>query len=527
MPEHLRALVVILILAASVFAVVRAASAKLIEPANFRHWRNLWFVVTLAAFLTHDFWIYVVTAGLLVASFLKSERNAVAPFFLLLFAVPPAGAQIPGLGMINYLFELHHIRLLELVMLVPVLLRLWGREDTLSFGRTTPDRLIVLYALLLMSLQFRETSLTDTLRQGFYLFTDMLLPYYVISRGLRNLQDFRAAMTAFVLAAAVLAVVGLFEFARHWLLYKALIDALGLDWGYLKYLGRAGDLRATASTGHPIALGYVLVVAIGFFLFLRERIPNALHRGSGLVVLAGGLVSALSRGPWVGSAILAVVFLGTGRSRIRGLVFAGAAGFFILGLLTALPGGGRIIALLPWIGTVEVENIAYREKLIESAWTVIKRNPWLGSVNFLQAPEMEELRQGQDIIDVVNTYLGVTLHSGLIGLVLFAGFFASVLLGMRRSLRVMKEKTSEEHLLGRALLATLAAVLFIIATTSSISVIPIVYWSLAAMGVAYAELTREQTAQRVNDTSNSVRELEDPHFPGKCPRWTWSRAFSL
>jgi O-antigen ligase len=134
---------------------------------------------------------------------------------------------------------------------------------------------------------------------------------------------------------------------------------------------------------------------------------------------------------------------------------------------------------------------------MESAWTVIKRHPWLGSVNFLQAPEMEELRQGQGIIDVVNTYLGVALHSGLIGLVLFAGFFASVLLGIGRSLRVMKEKTSEEHLLGRALLATLAAVLFIIATTSSITVIPIVYWSLAAMGVAYAKLTREQTARRL------------------------------
>ncbi len=453
MPEHLRALVVVLILAAGTFAVARAASAKLIrQPADFRRWRNLWFATTLAAFFAHDFWIYAAAASLLIAFFQRSERNTVALFFLLLFAVPPAATQIPGFGIINYVFSLDHIRLLELVILVPAFFRLWGRKDKLRFGRSAPDKLIALYALLLVSLQFRETSLTDTLRQGFYLSTGMLLPYYVISRGLRDLKDFREAMTAFVLAAAVLAAVGVFELARHWLLYNAVVGALGLDWGYLGYLARTGGLRASGSTGHPIALGYVMTVAIGFYLFLKERIPNRLQRGVGLAGLAGGLVSALSRGPWVGSAILGIVYLGTGRSRFQRLALAGVAVVAVLGLLSLLPGGERIIALLPWIGTVEAETIAYRQQLMENAWVVIRRNLWFGSVNYLAAPEMEQMRQGEGIIDVVNTYVGIALHSGLAGLAVFLSFFASVLLGIWRSLRQMREQTTEVHLLGRALL---------------------------------------------------------------------------
>ena len=427
----------------------------------------------------------------------SSAASATPPalFFLLLFAVPPAAKQIPGFGIINYVFSLDHIRLLALLILAPVFFRLGGREDTVRFGRLAPDKLIALYALLLVGLQLRGTSLTDTLRQGFYLCTDMLLPYYVISRSLRELKDFREAMTAFVLAAGVLAAVGLFELARHWLLYSAMVGALGLDWSY-GYLGRAGSLRASGSTGNPIVLGYVMTVAIGFYLFLKPQIANRLLRGAGLAGLAGGLFSTLSRGPWVGSAILAIVYLGTGRARFQRLALAGIAVVAALGALSVLPGGQRIIALLPWIGTVEAENIDYREQLMENAWIVIRRHPWLGSVNYLEAPEMEEMRQGQGIIDVVNTYVRVALHSGLVGLSLFAGFFASVLLGMWRAMRQEREKTTEEYLLGRTLLATLTAILFIIATVSSITVIPIVYWSVAAMGAAYAQMVREQMRSR-------------------------------
>lgn len=74
-------------------------------------------------------------------------------------------------------------------------------------------------------------------------------------------------MLAFALAAMVLALIGIFEYSRHWLLYSSLIDVMGLNWGMSNYLGRGGSLRASASAGQAIVLGYVISVAIGFICF--------------------------------------------------------------------------------------------------------------------------------------------------------------------------------------------------------------------------------------------------------------------
>jgi O-antigen ligase len=492
MPEHLRALVFILALSGVVFAFARRPACELIEYADFARRRNAWFGITLAAFLAHNFWIYALVAGLLLINWSSRESNRVALYFAVLFAVPTASAQIPGLGLVNYLIALDHLRLLALVILLPAYLNLLGKSDTVRFGRTAPDKILLLYLLLQIILQLRETSLTDTLRQALYLFTDVFLPYFVISRSLRSLTDFRHALLAFVIAAMLLAAVGIFEAARHWLLYQALVGALGLDWGYSAYLPRSGIIRALATAGQPIPLGYLMAVAIGFFLYLQGVIKNKTSSRLGLALLLGGLVAPLSRGPWVGVLALFAVFIATGPSALRRLATFGVAGSLSLPLLSILPGGNKIIDFLPFIGTIEKENIDYRDRLLDNTLVVIDRHPWFGSVDFAKTPEMQAMIQGQGIIDVVNTYLLTALQSGYVGMGLFVAFFVFAGWGIFSALRRLPDKESEAYLLGRALLATLLAVMLIIFTVSPITIIPVVYWSLAGMGVAYTHMIRSQ-----------------------------------
>ncbi|MNE91016.1 hypothetical protein D3C80_1885800 [compost metagenome] len=57
-------------------------------------------------------------------------------------------------------------------------------------------------------------------------------------------------------------------------------------------------------------------------------------------------------------------------------------------------------------------------------------------------------------------------------------------------MRAYPNKDDEHRLLGRALLATLVGILVIIFTVSSITFIPVVYWSIAGLGVAYIQMTR-------------------------------------
>lgn len=288
----------------------------------------------------------------------------------------------------------------------------------------------------------------------------------------------------------VLSLIGLFEFSRSWLLYNALTDAMGMQWD-IGYLSRGGSLRASVTTGQAIALGYVISVAIGFYLYLQEDVRSRLQRSLGALLLAGGLFAPLSRGPWIGAATMIVVFIGTGRKAVKRLMLLAVAAVLALPLLAIVPGGQKVLDLLPFIGTVEVENITYRQRLIDNAVIVIQRNPWLGSFDYRNTPEMQSLIQGQGIIDIVNTYIGLALSVGLIGLALFVAFFVSVLQGIRKGMRSFPNRDDESRRLGRALLAALAGILVTIVTVSSITVIPVVYWSVAGLGVAYAQMARK------------------------------------
>lgn len=490
MPEHLRALVVILLIASLTFTFAKKAIGPIVSNDRFSQWRNAWFIITLIAFLAHNFWIYIIASSLFIAFAAKREPNKFALFFALLFVVPSIGSGITGLGAINYFFQINHLRVLSLVVLLPAFLSLLTSQNTLKFGKSFPDKLILIYLILIISLEIRGTSVTDSLRQGLYAFTDIFLPYYVASRALNHFDRFKEVFSGFVLASCLVAAIAVFEFIKGWLLYGALPTVLGADTVVGVYLMRDSNLRALATLEHPIALGYVLVVAMGGYLFLKQFIQSKNAQRAGLLLLTIGLIATLSRGPWVGAALLLIIFIATGPFAIKRLVMLSMVAVVALPVISVLPGGGRIINLLPVIGNVERANIDYREKLLENSIVVIKRNPLLGSVNYYQYPEMQEMIQGQGIIDIVNTYLQISLKYGLIGLSLFAGFFFVVLSGIHKSRKMISDKTSELYLLGRTLSAILIAVLVMIFTVSSIGMIPIIYWSFAGLGVAYINMVK-------------------------------------
>jgi O-antigen ligase len=269
--------------------------------------------------------------------------------------------------------------------------------------------------------------------------------------------------------------------------------------GLSGYLSRDGFVRAIVTAGSPIALGYLMAVGIGFYLFLQNSIQSKYVRRIGLSLLIAGLLAPLSRGPWVGTAVLFIVFIVTGPNPVRRITSLALGGVIILPLISLLPGSERVINLLPFVGTTEKSTVDYRENLITNSIIVIKRNPWFGSINYMETPEMQALYSG-GIIDVVNTYIGIALEQGFIGLGLFVSFFVLVVISIHRAMRSIVDKKSDAFLLGQALLGTLSAVLVIIFTVSSITIIPIVYWSVAGLGVAYSRMVQKQSM------NNSLKE---------------------
>ncbi len=205
-------------------------------------------------------------------------------------------------------------------------------------------------------------------------------------------------------------------------------------------------------------------------------------------MLFAGLGASLARGPWVGAALLFILFYLMGERPVSRLTRLAVIGMVALSVASLIPGGEKFTNLIPYLGDSGHGTISYRERLLENSLVVIGRNPWLGSIDFRETPEMESMRQGQGIIDIVNTYLGIALKSGYVGLSLFAGFFMAICWGIYRRLRLLPNKKSEDYLLGQALLSTLGAILLIIFTVSSVSVIPTVYWAVAGLGAAYINI---------------------------------------
>ena len=493
MPEHLKALVVLLALASAVFAFAKIpACTSATSPADFSRRRNLWLGITAVSFLAHNFWVYMVAVTVILLLAAQREPNKLAMYFFLLFAVPAIPAQITGLGVIQHFFTIDYLRLLALVILFPAFLFLRKQPDTEPFGRTLPDKLLAGFLILQIMLMMGISSFTNTLRIGvFYSFIDIFLPYYVASRGLRNLQGFRDALMGFVLAALLLSVIGAFEFTRHWLLYSSLDVVLGAPWDLGDYLARGpegSDLRAQGTAGQPIPFGYIMAVAMGFLLYLKSHAVKSTAWNLGLLMLTIGLFTSLSRGPWVGAATIVIVFIATGPAPVKGFSRLGLLALLVAPLLLTTDSGDKIMKLLPFIGTGGEDTITYRERLAEISMQVIRENPFFGAFDYFYSPAMQELRQGQGIIDIVNTYLSIGLGNGLVGLSLFAGFFIVITFGVFRGMRGLPDREGELYSLGRGLLATLLGIMVTIGTVSSITVIPVIYWSVAGLGVAYMHM---------------------------------------
>ena len=488
MPEYIRSLFYILILSLVTFYFLKSTAVIISTKEDFGRRCKLWIGLTILLFVSHNMLLYGIFGGLILLLTSSNEKNKIALFFFLVFALPSTIAYIPAFGVVNFLFAIDEIRLLELVILLPLFFNLSQKKDSIRFFKMASDKYLGAYILWTILLLFLQSTATDTLRFTFYAFIDIFLPYYVISRGLKNIKDFNDALFAFVVSCTVQASIGIFEYFKGWLLYNSLGADLGVSSIMNGYMLREGRLRVMASTEQPLVFGFLMVVALSFFLVIQKHITNPAIRLIWCVLISGAILAPQSRGAWVGTLVLILVFILTSRQILKNLSIFVLASCFTVGLLLATPFGERVINILPFIGTSQQFNVTYRQVLIEKCIALALKHPIFGVPNAFA--ELKEMKQGAGIVDIVNTYVSVALGSGLVGLTLFVSFFVTIAFGIYRAMSSIKNINDELHLIGRVLMATLAAILVMIGTISSISFIPITYWSVAGLGMAYIYIVK-------------------------------------
>ena len=461
-------------------------TAQACSEQDFIRRRNLWFALTLSAFLAHNFWLFVLVAFCVLAVGMRAESNRFALYLSLVLTLPYISAEIPGLGVFNQLFAVNQMRMLALVVLLPTYLTLRRRPGVEPFGRLLCDKLLLGSFALNIVLTFPHTTVTNLLRENVvYAFVDVFLIYYVASRSLRSLKAFRDAIGAFVVGAMVFCAILAFEFGKHWLLYRGLDTALGAIATDSNYLLRAGLLRAVSTAQDSIVAGYTCAIAIGLYMYLMTLVPSLAWRSLGMLVLIAGIIGALARAPWLGAAMMIMLFIMLGPTPIASLVKLAVAGLVALPILLMTGAGATIADFLPWVGSVDARNVDGRELLVTVALQIIAEYPFFGRFDFALDPELEQLRGGDGRIDLVNTYILIALKGGYVSLALFAGVAVIAILGVVAGLFKVGDRRDERHVLGRSLLATLLGVMFMIGTVSPIFFIYPLYWSVVGLAIGY------------------------------------------
>ncbi len=495
MPEHLRALAIIALLGGFSFWTLQGALSPLVTKAELRKWRNLWLAIVSTAFLSSNFWVFVITISVIIAAFVpRSPPQRVTYYLLLICALPSLSAEIPGVGGIRYLFEMSYPRLLTLLLLAPLLFNERRRlPQNLRLFRLPSDRYIVGFIILLSLLAFRDDTITNGLRKIAMLLVDIIVPYYALSRYLRTREEINVALAAILLGIVPIAYIGLFESLRHWHLYDEMGRSL-LGHAISGYDVRAGVLRASAVFKSPIVLGYIMVIGFSLLLYLRSFVPK-----SKLLILTGGilllsLLGSVSRGPWIGFVIFFLAYIWSGHQRLRQYTLAAVVIIMSFPLIMLTPYGKRFVDLLPIVGSTRTDTIEYRQKLAEISWKLFQRNPLLGSTHYRETPEMESMRQGQGIIDIVNSYINIALSHGMLGVLLFLLIFFSTASHLYNSTKNKPRRSERVVMLSRILFGIHIYILSVIATVSSIDYVPIFYWMIIGVSAAHISITREETS---------------------------------
>ena len=478
---NLKALVVVLLLATPVFILAKPLCLRFTSPEDFARRRIVWYVLTVCAFVSPSFWLYALVAVPVLAWAGKRDASPTALYVLMFYIVPHVSIDIPAIG-ISRLFDLSQARLLGLLVLLPaVLAQLQSKAHQNSPGWTSADLLLLMYGALQLVLLIPYESATNSIRRTFLFLLDDYLIYHAFSRIVASKSAMVDTMGTVALSAALLAPMAVFESMRHWLLYTGIPDAWGSP-NEFAWLFRGETLRAQVSTGHAIPLGYLMAIGIGCWLALMPLIRSRSALLGTVALLSVALVFSYSRGAWL-TAVIAVLVLFALGSRSAGKFATWSLGAFAVSATILMsPLGAGILENLPIVGSVGQDTVDYRQQLAETSWRLIQLNPWFG--NPFVVKNMEELRQGQGIIDLVNAYASVALFYGLVGLSLFVGVFAVVLAKGYFRFRRARAEDLETVLVGAGLIGCMLATLIFMGTAGFARM----QWQLAGLLASYAAL---------------------------------------
>lgn len=378
----------------------------------------------LAAWLMPSVTLLYAAMGALIPLMVR-RGGQVAPIYLFaLLLLPPLDQTIMIGGLKLFEYGVHDALACGATL---TLLRYPDRRSARGVRFDIPFFAIL---LLLVGMTARETSFTNFFRVMVNATLDCALPYYIISRSVRSMDDVRNCMLHLAGAGAVLSLILAFEVWKSWPIYNVLYDRYGVPM-LLLVKSRGSVIRAGGPFLEPTSIAMILVFCFLAAWMVRDAFRSqASHRWL-LALLLVGLMAPQSRGAWIGlitGMTLIDLYRGRlGQAALRALLI-GVVG---IGLMNVAQHSRDLSESMGMSGG-SVDSADYRERLLDRGIEEFWHSPVLGYSNPEILVRLSDLRQGEGIVDFVNTYVFIGLASGFVGLAIFIGAFAFYLIQLWR-----------------------------------------------------------------------------------------------
>jgi hypothetical protein len=497
--------------------VFRSAFRDIFSKSEYQHVWRLVLLGVVASYLCQLpalFVMAVVAIGVYGAAGMgRGPAGKIGVYLLLACTLPAISLTLGGFGGINYLLDLDPRRVLSMVLLS------WAAIEIVS-TKSPPravkfiwiDLLVVAYQALRFALQVPHSTYTTMARLLVESVLDVVLPYFVVTRGLRSMADLRLAGGHLFIGIAFAAMVAVAETLLQHNLYSGLQSIYGVRWQLTYALMRGGLIRVQATTPQPIILAFLMLFGIGLGYWLKGpqwRRPSVMALFAAIFIAE---VSTFSRGPWLGAGVVVLALVAM--RRLAAPAFRFVLVVAILGAVAIKVAGAdqQVVAALGAIfgsDKADLSSIQYRRELLDTSLALIKQSPWLGVPNY--AAQMQNLRQGEGIIDIVNSYVAIMLDAGIIGLAVYLLPFVIVLNRLISALRRREHAAPEGgNRFAPAFAALILGCLFAIFTTSTWGMMAMLMLMLLALPTAWLGLSPEERAAR---DAHADIELEIPEDP--------------
>jgi hypothetical protein len=479
-------------------ALVALSTAVVLRP-SFREllpgkeYSTVWKVVGLTlgvsflSTLTLVFFVGLALTAFVGVRMLGGDLKArISIFLMMILLYPPVSQSLGGVGDINHLFILDPVHALSLLILGPAAFRLLIRKRIRAENPfRLVDGLLIAYQALQLVLLFRNLSATAVLRFVFEATTTTLLPYYVMTRGLKSVEDLKFVAKHMMIAFVFLAAIGVAEEAAGRGIYGPLAFLYGVKWQLTSALMRGGFLRVQATTPEPIVLAFLIIAALGLWTWLAGSTWKSFRS----MVVYGLLIAALaftwSRGPWIGAVVFAIS-LGALRFCSARVYTIGLAATACLVVFAKASGTDQVFYdfLKSIFGSSQEDfgTIEYRRQILDAALALIQQSPLFGVSNY--AAYLQQFKQGEGIVDLVNTYLIIGLESGIAGLSLYLIPHLVVFFKLVSRLISPTDNATHDRFV-QAFASSILAMMFTLITTSTTGIMPQILLAWIALPLVY------------------------------------------